>query len=318
MRCDAAQQNIVLYLYGELDDEAGHALEGHLAECERCRREVQVVQALHHAMTLAPREEPSVNLLAQSRIRLDEALDTIPARRPLDRIQNIFVGWGAQLRSAPVLAALLVLTGFGAGHVNEVLRAKHAMPHSVIQLSSPGNGTIANITGIVQTPNSETVQVSYNRMVPESLQGSLDDPEIRQLLLLAAQNHGAGAHDDSVGLLAEECREGHQCGNDADGNPVRNALMVALRYDKSANVRLKALEGLQPYISQDNRVRDAVLEALMHDDSAAVRTEAISLIEPVGGDSSVRQVLHTVSQQDNNPYIRTASRKVLDQSSGIQ
>jgi len=318
MNCTVAQQQIVLYLYGELPDESAHALEAHLAECERCRREVQIIQALHQAMTLAPREEPSANLLTRSRIQLGDSLDAIPPRGALDRLRSFVFGWGAQLRSAPVLAGLLVITGYGAGHVVDRIQAKHNPPHSLIQLNNPGGGTIANITGIVQTPNSELVQVNYNRIVPESMQGSLDDPQIRQLLLIAAQNHTAGAHDDSVGLLAEECRNGHQCGNDADGNPVRNALMVALRYDKSAAVRLKALEGLQPYIAEDNRVRDAVLEALMHDDSAAVRTQAIALIEPVGADSSVQEVLHTVSQQDDNPYIRTASRKVLNQASDIQ
>jgi hypothetical protein len=318
MNCTAAQQNIVLYLYGELPDEAAHSLEAHLAECEGCRREVQVVQALHRAMSLVPIEEPSANLLTRSRIRLEESLDAIPPRGPLDRVRTYVFGLGAQLRSAPVLAGLLLAAGFGAGHITDNLRAQHNPPHSIIQLQSPGNGTIANITGIIQTPNSELVQVNYNRVTPESIQGSLDDPQIRQLLLLAAQNHTAGAHDDSVGLLAQECRNGHQCGNDADGNPVRNALMTALRYDKSPTVRIKALEGLQPYIAQDNRVRDAVLEALMHDDSAAVRTQAIALIEPVGADSSVQEVLQTVSTRDNNADIRTGARKVLDQSSGIQ
>jgi hypothetical protein len=94
--------------------------------------------------------------------------------------------------------------------------------------------------------------------------------------------------------------------------------MVALRYDKDAGVRLKALEGLQRYVGQDRRVRDAVLEALMHDPDAAVRTEAIGLLEPVQSDSSVRQVLRTVSTQDVNPYIRTASYQALQGAGDIQ
>ena len=34
---------------------------------------------------------------------------------------------------------------------------------------------------------------------------------------------------------------------------------------------MKALEGLQRYVGQDQHVRDAVLEALMHDPDAQVR-----------------------------------------------
>ena len=93
---------------------------------------------------------------------------------------------------------------------------------------------------------------------------------------------------------------------------------MSLRYDKSAAVRLRALEGLQPYIGEDQKVRDAVLESLMRDGSAEVRIHAIGMLEPVQGDSSVRQVLHTVSTQDENPYIRNASMQALGNVDGIQ
>jgi hypothetical protein len=94
--------------------------------------------------------------------------------------------------------------------------------------------------------------------------------------------------------------------------------MVALRYDKSVDVRLKALEGLQPYVADDVRVRDAVLEALMRDTDPRVRTQSIGLLEPVQADSSVREVLHTVAIRDDNAEIRTASRQVLDQIPQVQ
>ena len=56
----------------------------------------------------------------------------------------------------------------------------------------------------------------------------------------------------------------------------------------------------------------------MRDSSAEVRTHAIGMLEPVEGDSSVRQVLHTVSTQDENPYIRNASMQALGTVDGIQ
>ena len=174
---------------------------------------------------------------------------------------------------------------------------------------------IANVSSIVQEPNTENVEVVYNRLQPETIRGSLDDPQIRQLLLVGARNRlNSGVRDDSLGLLADECRAGHQC----DDGPIRDALMVALRYDKSVDVRLKALEGLQPYVADDVRVRDAVLEALMKDADPRVRTQAIGLLEPVQADSSVREVLHTVAIRDDNPEIRTASRQVLDQIPQVQ
>ncbi len=124
----------------------------------------------------------------------------------------------------------------------------------------------------------------------------------------------SGVRDSSLRLLADECHAGHQC----DDGPIRDSLLVALRYDKSVAVRLKALEGLQPYVADDVRVRDAVLEALMKDPNPEVRAQAISVLEPVEADSSVREVLHTVAARDDSPQIRIVSRQVLDQLPQVQ
>jgi hypothetical protein len=83
-------------------------------------------------------------------------------------------------------------------------------------------------------------------------------------------------------------------------------------------VREKALEGLEPYVAEDTRVRDAVLEALLNDNDPRIRSAAISLLAPVEADSSVRQVLYSVSNTDDNPHIRNVSRQVLSQMPDIQ
>ena len=325
MKCDLAQQNIALAVYGEISDDSNHQLEQHLMECEECSLDMQAMRGLKTTMSLYPVEEPSAAIVARARMRLEEALDNMPHGSWLVRLTQVFTRGLGRLRAAPVMASLLLLVGIAAGGYGGYLTGLKAhdaqQSKLILNLGQPPSATednpqqIANVSGITRDPNSEIVKVNYNRLVSETLQGSLDDPRIRQLLLLGAQNNGnAGVRDDSVGLLANECRNGHQC----DDGPIRNALMVALRYDKNPNVRLKALEGLQPYIAEDMRVRDAVLESLMKDSDPRVRTQAISLIEPVEGDSSVREVLHTVAMQDESPQIRTASRQVLQQLPEIQ
>ena len=57
---------------------------------------------------------------------------------------------------------------------------------------------------------------------------------------------------------------------------------------------------------------------LSRDPSAEVRKAAIATLGPVRADSSVRQVLRTVSTQDENPYIRTASFNALQGAGDIQ
>ena len=123
---------------------------------------------------------------------------------------------------------------------------------------------------------------------------------------------------NSVELLTNECKAGHACQSTTDGKEIRHALMVSLRYDDDASVRMKALDGLQRYVTQDQHVRDAVLEAVMHDPDADVRRTAIGVLEPVQSDSSVRQVLRTVASQDANPFIRTASYNALQNFADIQ
>jgi HEAT repeats/Putative zinc-finger len=329
MKCDLAQRNIALVVYGELPDEEYHALEQHLAGCTRCREEFEAVKALQQAMAFAPSEEPSANLLAQTRIRLEEALDNLPRNGWLVRAKQSIMGGFATLGRAPIAASALLLLGLGLGAVSGYRAAQHGSQPSGTQ--APGSQAsaapaqiaaepsapmqVANVSSIVRDPNSENVQVQFNRLVPETVHGSLDDPQIRQLLLLGAQSGlNPEIQQNSVSLLADECLAGHQC---ADG-PVRKALLVALRYDRSPEVRLKALDGLEPYVAEDMRVRDSVLEALMKDSDPAIRSRAIELLQPVQADSSVREVLHTVASEDDNPHIRTVSREVLDQMPQIQ
>jgi len=323
MRCEDAQQNIVLAQYGELPDELQLPLEQHLNHCEDCRREWNAYLALGEQLALVPVAEPSPNLLAASRMKLDEALDAIPPRSFSQRFWGNTFRWLGFVKSAPALTTLLVGVGFLGGNALTRYQVANApqLPRPVI-LSHGDKGPIASVSGIVQTANPNVVQVSYNRLVPETWQGSLDDPETRKLLMLGTQlATNNQAHVNAVSMLANECRIGHACDADgtADSSPgIRSALLTSLRYDRNPSVRLKALDGLQPYISEDQHVRDAVIEALMTDRSPDVRTEAISMLSPVGADSTVRQALRTVSADDANPAIRTASYQALQNASDIE
>jgi hypothetical protein len=316
---------MVLAQYGELPDELHFPLEQHIAGCEDCRREWKALQALDEELALMPMTEPSPNLLAASRMRLDEMLDEMPPRSMQARFLTNFFRWMGTMQSAPALMTLLIGLGFLGGNFLTRYQDNHRAKRPELVILSNGNGPIASVSGIVQTPNSDIVQVKYNRMVPETVQGSLDNPQIRQLLMLgtklATDNN---VHADSVAMLANYCLAGHGCDaqptDTADGihTDIRAELLRTLRYDKNPTVRMKALEGLQRYVGQDRNVRDAVLVSLMEDPNASVRSRAISVLEPVQADSSVRHVLRTVSEQDDNPAIRTASFQVLQSTADIQ
>jgi anti-sigma factor RsiW len=333
MKCEIAQERIVAAAYGELAGEQAQELELHLAGCAACGKEREQLLALKELAGANPVLEPDANLVARSRLKLDAALDALPAQRWHERLGQRIRNNFALLQAAPVAACLLLAAGVGAGLLGgtelSARRAGHTSADQATAVQAPRTqaqpetsaGTaapveIASVSSIVREPNSHRVEVRYNQIVPQRIEGSLDDPAIRQFLMLASENAtSTGLRNDSVGLLAAECKAGHGC-QKATG--IRDALMVALRYDKNADVRVKALQGLEPYVAEDVRVRDAVLEALMNDGDPQIRTAAINILVPVEGDTSVRQVLHTVVNTDRNPYIRNVSREVLSREPEIQ
>lgn len=315
MKCNLAQQLIVQSIYGELPDEGRRDLDLHVAECERCRNELEAYRALRRAMLAAPIEEPSPSFLAESRIRLENSLDELPPPSPWLRLETGVFGFLAQLRAAPGMALVLAILGVGIGATaGRYWNGKYAAapPPPVAHLTAPvmtsAAPPVVSVSRIVQHPNTKMVEVHFNQMVPATVEGPIDDPEVHRLLLMATGNSvDPGVQRDSVHLLAQQCKAGRDCGGDA----VRTALMVALRYDRDPGVRLTALAGLESYIAEDAHVRDAVLEALMHDPYQPIRSRALEMLEPVQADSSVQMVLHTVSTEDGNPAMRQASLKVL-------
>ena len=344
MNCAEAHEKIALAAYGELPDDEAHKLALHLREgdagCAECREEQEQLLALKKLSSAYPVLEPNANLVARSRTRLEDSLDALPPKQWYDRVADWMTRTATGLQAAPVAACLLLVAGAGLGSlggyefaarhaagmagnpaVPETRTETHEQGATHVSVAAPiASNEIASVSGIVRQPNSNLVRVSYNQVEPRLVEGTLDDPQIRQLLMVASQN-GANpdVRDNSVELLAKECRSGHGCaGADVQGTGVRDALMVALRYDRSAQVRQKALEGLQPYVAEDMQVRDAVLETLLNDPDSHIRSEAISMLEPVEADTSVRQVLSTVALSDQNSHIRNASRLVLRRVSEIQ
>lgn len=325
MNCELAHERVVLAAYGELPDEQAHELERHLTGCAECQEEREQLAALQLLAAHYPVTEPPANLVARSRMRLEEALDALPPKRWYERVEQRFLNNLARLQSAPVAAALLLVAGLGAGSLGGYEFALNRAAHAAAQQAAaapeetaPVNFApeeVASISSIVQQPNSNVVEVNYKRVVPQKMQGSLEDPAIRQLLMVASEDaSSAPIRDNSVGLLAAECRAGRAC------NPagIRDALMVALRYDRNAGVREKALHGLEPYVAEDMRVRDSVLEALLNDSDPRIRSAAITILEPVEADTMVRQVLSAVAVNDQSPQIRNVSRQVLSRVPEIQ
>jgi hypothetical protein len=303
MKCDWTKENLVLYIYDELADDAKFEIENHIRGCIACREELESAKALKHDLSAMPVLEVSPNLLAASRMQLQESLEHAEQNRSAWGMFIFdFAGWMNQIKLAPALTAALLMIGFAGGTITTWKLASHETPVQVGTQEAKQDVGVAAIESILTDPASNNVTIKYDTLHPQTLVGSANDPRIQQLLLLATHsNRDSDVRLDSIDLLKDS----------AGDNDVRDALISALRYDKNPGVRLKALDGLKSYVRNDVHVRDAVLEALLHDDNAGVRSEAIGLLDPVKADSSIREALEILAKSDPNQFIRTQSQRYL-------
>lgn len=74
MNCDWTKENVVLYVYNELADDAKFEFEQHVRHCLGCRRELDAALEFKENLGALPVKEVSPNLLAANRMQLQEAL----------------------------------------------------------------------------------------------------------------------------------------------------------------------------------------------------------------------------------------------------
>jgi hypothetical protein len=312
MKCDWVQQNIVFYVYNELEDDARYEVEEHLARCPECAAELKATRKLHATLSQSSVAEPTPNFLAASRMRLQEALESAEQGGFWQRLVFEPVNWLRQVCMSPALAAVIFIVGFGGGigaTYNYMANRQQDVPlatsEQTSQTASPIQAAaITGIRSITQEPGSNQVSIKYDTISTQETQGSLNDQRIQQLLLFAARNNfNSGVRMDSVDLLTQAPNDTH----------VREALMYALHNDSNPGVRLKALDGLSGFVRQDTQVRDAVLQALITDSNSGVRMQALRMVEPMKADSSVRSVLTKLAVSDDNASIRSQARTIVAQ-----
>ncbi|HEV2468529.1 MAG TPA: HEAT repeat domain-containing protein [Candidatus Sulfotelmatobacter sp.] len=310
MKCEWVRENIVLHVYGELADDARYELEQHVARCADCAAELKAEQQFHELLSQDRAADPTPNLLASSRMRLQEGLETAQQGSFWSRLAFDPANWLRQVRFSPALAAAILIVGF-AGGVGSTYKIYEGRPANTKVPTvannpnpSPNDTSIAGIDSITPVPGTDQVTIKYNTLSTQEKQGSLNNQEIQQLLLYAARNYNnSGVRVDSVDLLAQKSGD----------LQVREALIYALQNDTNPGVRLKSLTALGNYVKTDTNVRDAVLRALVNDTNSGVRIEALRLLEPVKADGSVRGVLMALASKDQSTYIKSQARTMLAQ-----
>ena len=159
---------------------------------------------------------------------------------------------------------------------------------------------INGITQVSPGPQTGEVSVTMNAERQVTLEGSLDDPHIQQILLYAVKSY------DNPGIRHEtlEALSGRS------SNPtVRDALLHAARHDPNPGVRLEALEALRSSSAQPE-VRATLFEILKTDENAGVRVTSIDMLLEHAEEEDV-PVLRELAREHQNPYVRLKCAKAL-------
>ena len=296
MECKDLQKRLLAYLYEELPSEERTVCDAHLAQCTRCQSELESTRRLHHLLSERSAEEPSPALLVECREALSSALDREPAPGSLlARLR----AWVSPLRPMPAFSAAgaltLLLFGFGLGWELRA-RARPAQPGSSnIAASSFGleNFRINGISRVAPDPQTGEVRITLDAERRVTLQGSLDDPRIQQVLVYAVKSYdNAGIRRDTLDALRPRA-----------SNPnFRQALLYAMRQDRNPGVRLEALDAVRG-LEWDADTRRAFLDLLEHDANPGLRIAAIDELVK-HADQEVLAALGQLAAKDSSRFVR--------------
>lgn len=295
MKCDVLQKNLPLFLYGELSLEDEEKIHQHLAECAECQAALAKTEQIHHALMLQDSQVPD-GLLVSARRGLR---DRVAEQAEIDAHPGLWrklTGWmdGGSWILRPALGMAVMAVSFLGGRMSNVEIAG-VMP----QLGEPA---AMRVRYVEPDATGKSVQIALDETRQRVVQGSLEDPSIRELLFTAAKDPSdAGLRAESVEVLCSRSQEAE----------VRDALLHALEHDANVGVRLRALEGLKSY-SKDSQTRQVLSRVLLKDTNPGVRAQAVDVLTQVRNKDMVGTLQELLRKEDND-YVRLRTQRVLQE-----
>ncbi len=313
MNCKQFEESLSLYFYDELGAEQRAACDAHLASCAGCRAAMEETRRLHLVLSQRAASEPSPQLLAECRQALSEALDREPEAAGW---RGLLQGWLLALNPSPAFRAAGALAflvfGFSLGWT---LRPRTApnQPSSrgIASASLAGvdleNMRINGISRVAPDPQTGEVRITLDAERRVTLEGSLDDPHIQQVLVYAVKSYNnPGIRRDTLDALRGG---GH--------NPnVRQALLYSMGHDSNLGVRLAALDVVRG-LDWDSDARRAYLDVLERDQNPGLRVAAVdALANHANEDEQVLSMFKRLAATDSNRCVRLKCASAIREIEG--
>jgi hypothetical protein len=308
-----------LLVVDELESADREALDVHLAGCSECRSELEELRKLRTAVS-GQRFRVTDSLLQEARQELRAALRIERSRVPfwsgvMARIDDLVAPWA----KISVAGAAMVATGFFAGYLT------YSGDQSGVAIQSVSGGTdvsrgearITNVRFDDPDASDGEIEFSFDAVSPIRVKGSPNDPGVQSVLtraLITEENPGVRLRTVSAITSQIEINTGKP--NEAD-NDVKRALIEAMKFDDNPAVRQEALRALAKF-PFDELIKEGLLYVLSKDKNEGLRVEAINSLGAVrsqitASDDRLLDILQKRVETDNNRYVRTRARAVLEE-----
>ena len=311
MNCEQVKDNLLLYLYNELEEREHEALQEHLESCPRCARVLEQERRLLGRLDRRRSADPSDAMLAECRQDLmrsvyDQQGDVVrrPGASRLPTWADLSRIFGSSPRTwQPAAALVLLVVGFYFGRASVGAPAGEASVSDIRSAALiPWETSVGEIQSVERDPADGTVEIVLEETTRRTISGAPHAPHIRGLLISAVRDYpNSGVRLETLDAL----RHG------VDDREVRLALREAMVRDRNPGVRLTAFEALRVHHAEPD-IREALKQVLRHDEIPGMRIQVIDALTEKPDDELVG-LLQELVESDENRYVRLKCRRTLRQ-----
>jgi len=305
---DHLEQQIPLYLYGELEKVKKEEFEVHLDSCEHCRKQLEETRALHNTLGKKASFEPSEPLMSKLRSGLRERLrDERQAEFKQswwERFSEIIAERSGGIQLAGALAFLIVGILIGRVAFLPAITGTQLERKFAAEVQEESSLPFMTSVDLIQyDPKSGNITVRYKSIQDVSLRGNVEDPSIRKLLV-----HAIRTEEHPGRRLTAVRASGAKSFSDEE---LEDALIYAMQNDEIDGVRLKAAKVLTN-LPINEKIKRAFIRALLKDTNSAIRIEALNALSGIKDEADIRPIFRDASQDDDNEFVRLQASKALE------
>lgn len=241
--CETIQPRLTAYLDGELEDEHGSVVRGHLRECAACRQVARREAALRDGLRLLPPVDPPASLWAGVQAQL-AAAEVADARKP--RWRRAVARWARWAPWPPTLPQYISGGALAAAAaVMLTWRAHRAAELAPIAVSSPVAVSAPRVTPLVPPAAPPTAlpvapapdDVTADLMAEPARTTASYAAVVEELMKLASEARTGWSDDQKAAFDDKLAALRRGLGHAADGRPQQRAQRALIRYLQTAIVR---------------------------------------------------------------------------------